>query len=254
MARALWIFAIPTLWLSAQGQDLSSRAGVGTLDAGYVVYQRIRISQQAQGIDGELQLLQDARLPTTPRTNLWGRLEPFDFLSSSRSDRAQNAILRIVTKDGGVTEQKRFERALAEMEEVRLYGDARVSYMVTVDYNVGFGKYNGPGTSILEIVGGHLTPLEASDKATGKREPIELLMSIRAAWKLGDARQGRARDIFYAVCAVKSSPGDATLDAPLERVYRHYSFDGSKWIMAARHEKGCFEFYDPDFPDLKLFP
>jgi hypothetical protein len=40
----------------------------------YVVYLRFPLTAELNGVGGELQLLQDARLPATPRNQIWGQL------------------------------------------------------------------------------------------------------------------------------------------------------------------------------------
>jgi hypothetical protein len=239
MKHILCLAAILQLVLPGQAQD------------GYLVFQRFPLSKTLQGADGELQLLQDRRLPTTAREELWGRLAPEvgDLWQQFKNDPPHNAFLRVVASDGRVTEQQELEQPLAGVEPIHLYGDARITYFVTVDNSTGFGSYAGPTTSLAEVAAGRLKWLDAADRATGKRKPIILVSSLKNHWKVENVRQGKGKEILVATC----SPSGSGTFPDFVIAYARYFFDGHTWVVLERQEKGYSDF-EQGFPDRKLFP
>jgi hypothetical protein len=130
---------------------------------------------------------------------------------------------------------------MASIEAAKLYGDDRITYLVSVDYSVGMGSYNGPYTSLLEVALGKMKWLEAIDKVTGKAEPILVMDSLKTMWKVADAPSGTAKDILQAACR----PDFASLDdVSFILILTRYSFDGKNWVKLERHEKGFAELDD----------
>src|SRR5882724_4850066 len=146
MSRALCLLLALT-FAAAHGQEHLGIAKAN--ETARVVTHSRALSKAAGGIDGALQLLQDARLTPSLRKQLWGSGE-----ASSDGVTFQNAAIRTVSPDGKTLESEVLERPLATLESVHLYGDSRTTYLITVDYSAGFGSYSGPATLLLEISDG----------------------------------------------------------------------------------------------------
>lgn len=227
----------------------------------YVIYQRNPLAKKLNGVNGEIQLLQDARLSAELREKTWGRM-PIEMAelenpaSPFKGDPARCAILRIVDRVGRVTEEKRLDKPLASMKEANLYGDDRITYLVSVDYSAGWGSYSGPITSLMEVAGGKLKWLEAVDEVTGQPEPINVMSSLKTAWKVTDAPRGTAKDILQIACRPDwSAPVSSVGDVDFFLIYTRYSFNGKTWVISGRREKGLAELDELDaLLDRKPFP
>jgi len=257
MKRVGSLAALSFVLLAAHAQEGPARRGEPEKLDDYAIYRRNPLTQKQNGIDGELQLLQDARLSAALRSRTWGQV-PLEVLvfedpaSPFKKVPARNAVLRIVDRGGRVVDRKPFDKPLAKMEAANLYGDDRIAYLVSVDYSSGMGSYNGPVTSLVEVARGKLKWLEAVDKATGKPETINVVSSLKTAWRITDAPRGTARDILQVACR----PDFASLnEVSFLLIYTRYSFDGKNWVKLERQEKGFAELDDlRHLLDRKPFP
>jgi hypothetical protein len=208
------------------------------------VHDRMPLSMAANGIDGELQLMQDVRITPDMQKALWGTGHP--------DEKVAHAALRVVAADGKTTDYAELERPLARLEGARLYGNDAQTYLVTVDYSAGMGSYNGPITFFVEVKNGRLTWLTATERTTGKSGRITVMSSLKTVWQIVPARKGAGKDILEARCrpAFKES---ASGDMEFTLSYFRYSFDGKRWIRRVREEKGYSDFED-GFPHRRLFP
>ena len=219
------------------------------------VFQRMPLASAADGIDGELQVMQDARITPAHRKALWGIADMAMKDANPMWDvfkkiPPRNGVLRIVNKDGTVVDSKNLERPLAWMDRAHLHGGNRVTYLVTVDYGLGWGSYNGPITFLVEIAGGRMNWLDAAVGRNGKSRPIVLMQSLKTVWKIVKAPGGQGREILAAACR----PGDFTgSDTEFLMTYSRYFFDGKKWVRLDRLEEGYSDFED-GFPARSLFP
>jgi hypothetical protein len=221
----------------------------------YKITARLPLSQASSGIDGYLELRQDARLTPELIGLLWGtgdiNIDDDPKLAAFKNDPLHNGAIQVVDRAGKVLEVKTLERPLAKLRTAQLYGDAKLTYLLTVDYSAGFGSYSGPITSLVEVKGGHLRWLESTEPATGRTGEISLMESLKTTWRLVDAQDGKGKQILLAQCrpdrsSVKHDPDFTTQYA---RIY----FDGSKWLAKVRTVKGLSEF-DQGFPERKNFP
>lgn len=232
--------AMPLLLLAGHAQEQPAGAAGPQRSTGYAVYRRSPLTSKRNGIVGEIQLLQDSRLPTTPRNEIWGYLarREDDPASPFAKAPARNAVLRIVDRGGRLVEEKQMERPLAAMETASLYGDDRITYLITVDFTAGMGSYNGPITSLVEVVGGKLQWVQALDKTTGKRGQISLMNSLKTVWKIADAPADGAKDVLLVACRPNWS---SLADENFYLIRVRYSFDGKSWVISQREEKGFAE-------------
>ena len=221
----------------------------------YKTTARLPLSQASNGIDGYLELLQDARLTPELTGLIWGTGE-IDInddpkLVEFKSNPPHNGAIQVVDRAGRILEVKNLERPLAKLRSAQLYRDARLTYLLTVDYSAGAGSYNGPITSLVEVKNGHLRWLQATELGTGKTGEISLMESLKTTWRLVAAPGGKGKQILLAQCrpdwsSVKDDPDFTTQ-------YARFYFDGSKWLAKVRTVKGISEF-DQGFPERKNFP
>jgi uncharacterized protein YaaW (UPF0174 family) len=210
------------------------------------VFQGMSLSKLQNGIDGALQLLEDARITPELRTRCWQTGS--DVIESEKFP-ARNAILRTVDRDGTVVDERQLERPLAKVAKDQLYGTAKSTYLITVDYTFSMGTYSGPITFFVEVSSGRLRWLDAVEPATGKRDQISLMMSPKSVWKFTDSSEGDGKDILKASC----NPDQNGEFDSFTTSYIRFHFDGKNWIRLERKEKGFAEF-DEVFPGKALFP
>ena len=231
----------------------------GPSTSDYIVYQSFRLTKRLHGIDGRLQLLQDARLTEAHRSAMWNVSSDIDFVFNEDDELRKpfknlpplNAILRIVDRQGQVVEFE--ERAvLAELEEVKLYPSDRSTYLLTDDYSVGSGAYNGPITFFVEVVGGRFKWLEAIDKGTGQKKQISLMRSLKTAWKFVESASGKGKDILHVACRpdfdLKAGDDNFTVS------YTRFHFNGKNWVKLTRQKEDSWESEGDNFPEQGLFP
>jgi hypothetical protein len=215
-----------------------------TATESFAIRASLPLTQAMHGIDGTLQLMQDARLTPAMQRKFWNTGETGKVA-------LKNASLRIVSRDRTLVDSIDLERPMARIANVSLYKTAgRQTFLVTVDFTAEAGSYNGPITYLVEVDGGHLKFLEATDRTTGKADRIGLMQSLKRSWQWAPAPPGSpgTRDILYAL----SQPGDASASEFIT-IYRRYFFDGTTWIRVSREEKGLTEF-DGGPPGRRLFP
>lgn len=240
-------------------------ANLATDSPRYAIVSQISLSKKANQVDGKFQIMEDARLTPRLRTKLWGTggndIDEDPALSAFKQKPLYNAQLRILASDGTIAEAFPLERPLAKLGIARLYGDSRPTYLVTVDYSAGFGSYSGPITMPVEVHDGHLQWLEAKDKATGKKEKIEVMQSLKTIWKITGFSSSGKKEILEAKCRpnlthpvfASKDPDIHTSDDDFILVYTRYYYDGTQWMRAERRRAGFSEF-EEGFPSRKLFP
>lgn len=233
---ALFILAVLTL---GRGQQGIGRA-----------FGRVVLSKAKNGVDGWLRVVSDARLTTEGKEKLWGvgwevGLEDGDPLRKMLSAKPpENAKLEIVDSQERVIESDQLERPLAKIEQARLNsGDG--TFLLTVDYSIGFGSYAGPTTSLVDVRDGKIVWLHAIDADSHKDEPIRLPKTLKYDWKV--LSFGGKRDILQVSCHPETWDGDEFVVE-----YIRYRFKDGQWIKYVRTEKGSWE-SDEGFPALSKF-
>jgi hypothetical protein len=219
----------------------------------FSVSQMLRLTTAANGIDGALQVLTDSRLTEELKQEMWGAGD-WSFILPEEDPRRsafernppRNAELRIVTNTNQVLRSFSLERPLARVIEARVVG-IQISFLVTVDYPVGFGSYAGVETLLLDVVDGQFRWAEATDIDTKKAEQIRLWKTLKATWKLVPFR--RNHDILLVYCR----PPKVQVGNELVVGYVRYRFDGKQWLKHEQQQKGFWESDEP-FPPLSKFP
>jgi hypothetical protein len=118
--------------------------------ADYVVYESVPINFKETGVTGFLQILQDKRVtPKYRRT--WGMsANPMMALGSDdplvksiKGDPLQNGRLRLIDRRGRVISVQSLGEPLAEIETDYLYGTKFPTYLLSVDYGIGWAPMLG---------------------------------------------------------------------------------------------------------------
>ena len=143
------------------------------------------------------------------------------------------------------------ERGLATLDKTSLYSSNQPTYVLNVDFSIGWGSYNGPITSFFEITSGKLDFLKAINQQTGEVNPITVLDSLKTGWKIFPAPDGNSKDILL----VKTRPDfdDETEDHGFKVSYIRFHFNGQNWVRLQRSVAGYWE-AEGFFPDISLFP
>lgn len=222
----------------------------------YSVVLRMPLTRGANGVDSELVLLEDARLTPKLLDLMWGTggidIEDDPALAIFKNDLPHNAVIQIMARDGSVGDRLELEQPLVKLQTQHLYGDSKITYLVTVDYSAGFGSYSGPITLPVDIREGHLHWLEATNKATGKTEQIRLMKSLKTVWEFADTADGKGKQILHVACRPDFN-SKAKDDSAFTITYTRYYFDRTKWMYVDRKVQEFSEF-EEGFPSRKLFP
>jgi hypothetical protein len=217
------------------------------------VSQTLRLTTATNGIDGTLQVLTDPRLTDKLKREMWGVGDWSFVLPDGDPQRVvferhppRSAELRIVTNANQVLESTFLDRPLVRVTEAHVMGD-KTSFLVKVDYSVGFGSYAGVTTLLVDVTAGRFSWAEVTDIDTKQVERIRLPETLKSAWKLVPSRNNK--DILRVYCRTPK------VQVANEFVvgYVRYRFDGKQWIKYERQEEGCWE-SDQPFPPLSKFP
>lgn len=214
------------------------------------VYQKLPLSRQQNGVDGSLEVIIDSRFTPTMIEGMWGNGdwrfalpdENADYKSFSANP-PRKAELRVSDRTGKTFAQEALEEPLAKIAELQNSS----TFLVTVDYSIGWGSYAGPTSFLLSVEDGNLRWLQARDEATGKSERISLAKTLKSDWKLSSQASG---DVLAFFCR----PVDFANDNGFELHYVRYHFDNVKgWLKHERVKKGMWE-SDQPFPPRSDFP
>lgn len=213
------------------------------------VTERVALNKGVHGVDGWLRIVSDTRLTTEMKKRLWGvgwdGLESDDPLRKMLSTKPPvNAKLEIVDSRGQIIESDQLERPVAEIEGSLL--PTSDTFLLTVDYSVGFGSYAGPSTSLVDVRNGKIIWLKAVDADSHKEEPITLPVTLKSDWKF--VSTAGKRDILQVLCRPDFTGGKNDFNVE----YVRYRFEDGRWIKFARTEKDIWE-SDEGFPSLTKF-
>ncbi|MGB7620857.1 MAG: hypothetical protein WBN92_00760 [Terriglobia bacterium] len=244
--------------------DPSSAAQTQDLPRGYAIRASMALTERLSGINGRLELLEDERLSSEIRRELWG--SPIElacdnggepprrtFCASVAHVPLRRAMVRLVGNDGRVIYQHLLERELGELTSRQLYGDGRNTYFITNDLSAGFGSYSGPVTLLAEVRHSAFHWLTATDEGTGHADTVSLMSSLKTRWEVLPPSAG-SRDILQVKCRPdfeKAAPDSA--DMPFLVTFERYHYNGTTWVRRARAESGFWE-NDGAFPLLTKFP
>jgi len=223
---------------------------VTSVPENYTIYQRFPLTQTIHGISGTLQLLEDARLSDELRQQMWF-VGDISYSPEFVEKPLLPKIVRLVNLTGQPVMSRTLERGLAKIAETSLYNETnKPTYLLTVDYSVGWGGSNGPITFLVEVNGGNLEFLNAIDEKTGDVKPIRLVDALRWDWQIAPTINGTSKDILKVGSHYDFSYRG---EDRFETRYIRFYFDGYTWKRLSRAEVGYWE-QDRPFPTIALFP
>jgi hypothetical protein len=217
------------------------------------VSQTVRLTTEANGINGTLQVLTDSRLTDELKQMMWGTGDWSFVLPAGDPRRAvfernppRNAELRIVTDSNQVLRSASLDEPLARVTEVDVLS-GKTSFLVAVDYSIGFGSYAGVTTLLLDVGDSQFRWVEATDTDTKQAQPIRLPNTLKSSWKLVPLHGNH--DILRVYCR----PLNVQVGDEFVVGYVRYRFDAKRWVRYERQEKGFWE-SDQPFPSMSKFP
>lgn len=263
LIAGIGVLAVTSVVL-VQSFSASAKAQVPT---GYAIRDSTHLVASANGVDGQLQLLEDERLTPAIRSavlggGLWMGLCDYDpqdealrsFCRSLSVTPLREAALRVVDNHGNVLDEFRANRWVGQIAVRSLVRNAPVTYLITIDRSAGWGSYSGPVTSFVDVRDGSLQWLTAQRVDAPGSQQIRVMRSLKTAWQMVPARSGAGTDILEFACRpdfAAATPGETELPF-LVRFRRYYYRDG-QWWLAERTEPGFWE-DDWVFPDPSQFP
>lgn len=234
-----------------------------TIAGSYKVSKSYPLTKAVHGVDGVLQLLQDSRLTKDAYDKHFGTafndMYIYDekLLPLFKDNPPLGIVLRILVQGKGfllTSESHTYDQVpVAWLEEVRLSGPSRPSYLFTQDLSIGMGSYAGPTTYFYNVIDGNLKPIEYLDKETGKREQIVLMRSLKTNWKLVKSKDGKTKDILHIACR-PNFENKSNDEGEFVVYYDRFHFDGNEWVKYQKIEKDFWEAEGEDLPPLSKFP
>lgn len=216
----------------------------------YVVVAKLPLTEAANGVDSTLQLLIDNRLTNPLRREMWGTGDWSFVLLSDSPLYKEFSILppmkaKLLIKDvkGSLVAERTLEMPLARLQAWEPSSHSQEFFLVTQDFSIGFGSYNGPKTVLLQVSSAAFRDVTALDQKTNTERPFRLMRSLKSDWRLATEKKN---EILSVTCHPKSD-GEFSID------YVRYSFDGSRWIEYEREAGGLWESGD-GFPRRSRFP
>lgn len=224
-------------------------------DHGLRVKTTIQLTATSDGMDGTLELLEDARLTSKIENTLWQTggpglaLDQTDPLLKRLTDPPlQHAVLRLTNGQQKVIGEIALERELARTQIASLHGGFR-TILVTTDLSAGFGSYSGPLTELLDLNHSRLEIATALDVQTRITEPIHLASTLKTAWHFSPVpgSQSPQKDILELACRPNADASKFFI------TYTRYHWTGATWVVHARKFPGMWEADEP-FPQANRFP
>lgn len=216
--------------------DLSEFGGL-TLQ-GYKIYQGLTLNQYSNGIDGFILILIDERIdgltgeirkdPYSGVGTLHLELDPRTW--SLQQGEVKPALLLVVDDRLRTLYSEQLGKESARLDRVFLYQDkSKPTFIVTCDYSIGSGSYNGPISYFLEISAGGIRYIL----------PHGLMTSLKTAWAIVNT------DDSVEILSKKCRP-DRESSAPsameFQVIYERFSFDNDSWKPLLRQEVGFWEY------------
>jgi hypothetical protein len=184
------------------------------------------------------------------RKQLWGKgdwsivFPPDSSVYKDFSNRPPiRSKLSILDNAGKVIAERVLETPLAKLEALNAAARSGRMFLLTQDYSMGAGSYNGLVTTLLTVSDAGFHEPRALDTGSHHEEPIRLLKSLKSDWRVVQHESGP--EIFSVSCH-PSRNGKFVVD------YARYSFDGSQWLEY-KHEAAGFWESDQQFPDASAF-
>jgi hypothetical protein len=256
------------LVLSTFNSSVSAQRGAAG-PRGYSEPIAFSLSRGSDGIDGRIQILEDARIQPSMLDAIrdaWGENpcaeRPPKVLESlcdtPNRPPLRSALLRLLDERGTVIAERVAERPLADLSTMQLHdstNQARRTYFFTVDLSAGAGSYSGPYTMLAEPTPSGLRWLTATDSLDTHSDTIRLVSTLKSGWRLVPRADRRGKDILMVRCRPDFSASTSTDPPSFQLIFDRFSFEGARWVRHTRIERGYWENEDStSFPPRTKFP
>lgn len=216
---------------------------------GYLVAERFALQKSLNGVDGTLELLRDDRLTAVAVREMWGvaswdlAFSPSDHLYKEFSEAPPlKAKLVIRNVKGELLEGRLLDEPLARLKMWNPPPGDTQFFLLTQDYSIGFGSYNGPITGVLQVSNGAFHDVKALNVKSHRENPIHVMKSLKFDWRI--TRRG---DEILSISCHMESDDHFVID------YTRYALKGSEWFEYTRQERGTWESGER-FPPRSKFP
>jgi hypothetical protein len=197
----------------------------------YKIFQNINLNTTSNGINGGIVVIIDKKLRgingdiefQTYNGNVY--IPKFDNLDNDFNyENKLQAIILIIDASLNVIYLEQLGREAARIDVVYLYENkTKPTYVITRDYSVGMGSYNGPISYFFEITDKMVTYL--FDKRG-------FMTSLKLAWCLADNRN--KKEIYHQRTSMNEFE---EFDITYERFY----FNNNEWLTQKFVENGFWE-------------
>jgi len=216
-------------------KNLSEPGGLN-LD-GYRVFQALDLNCYSNGIDGSALILVDERLEGlrgAVKRDPYSGIETLDVEPDPSAwflpqQDVNEALMLIVDQRLRIVYSERLGRESARLDRVFLYQDrSKPTFILTRDYSIGWGSYNGPISYFLEVSGSGIHYIL----------PHGLMTSLKTAWAI--VPTNTAAEILSKKCRPdfeKSSSGPMEFKV----IYERFNFADGSWHTTLREESGFWE-------------
>jgi hypothetical protein len=244
------IFTALLLIISTSGTAIGQQSDLA-------VVKTIQLTSTLDGFDGTLELLEDGRITPEVQKELWGMGYP-DTAFYGDAERIKlltvpalkHAVLRLEDAHHEIVYKKTLERELARIQVEALHPGQR-TILITTDLSIGMGSYAGPSTELYQVSSRRLEAVTARYEKTGEVDPIQMMSSLKTAWKLASPGPGETnqKDILELACR----PNWEVENTKFFKIYSRYHWDGKQWVLYGKKVPGMWE-SDDGFPPSQRFP
>jgi hypothetical protein len=215
--------------------DLSELGGLN-LD-GYKIFQALDLNSYSNGIDGSALILVDERLEGLRgaiKKDPYSGIETLDVEPDPSAwflpqQDVNQALMLIVDQRLRILYSERLGRESARLDRVFLYQDrSKPTFILTRDYSIGWGSYNGPISYFLEASGSGIRYIL----------PHGLMTSLKTAWAIMPTNA--AAEILSKKCRPDFEKSDSGLMV-FKVIYERFTFEDGSWHTSLREQSGFWE-------------
>jgi len=215
----------------------------------YILHQSLTLAEKEDGINGKLQLLRDRRL-TNDDIAILQQHDPESALAL-KVNSFHPSVIRLVNSRNKIVKKISLEKLYANIETKKIKKDSHRIILITQDFGIGMGSYNGPITKILVIGPRKMSWAVARNLQTGHLELITLMRSLKTAWDFS-AEKNDEKDILKVSCRFDENAKKSGFTT----TYSRYHYLKNKWVLKKRSEDLLWEDESEDgkLPSVELFP
>lgn len=210
---------------------------IGGLDfSNHMIYQSLSLSNFANGIDGTLLILIDKRIAGIKGTIKKDAYKEYQELEIKVDDNNQNldknnlheAYLLMVNEDLKIVYSEKLGRENARIDRIFPYKDkSKPVYVLTRDYSIDIGSYNGPMSYFFEVKNNSLQYLFADS----------LMLSLKSKWYIVE-KNGMA-EILYKTC--RPAFDNKSEETSFVIKYAKYFQKNGSWKKIVSEKEGFWE-------------